>query len=385
MRLEVEDDGGGIVPEALDRVFEDDDVVDALARLGCEAERAPSMAQAAEALARRPYDLVLLDLGLPDRQGLAALDDVLARAPKCRVVVIGQNDAATAVGALRRGAADYVVKPRERAELAPVVGRALGEAKQRRTAARERDGRAPLCAVGSSPAWRLYRRPHRPPRALRARLGGTLFLDEIGELPRDLQPKLLRALEGQPFRRFGGERDVRLIAATNRELPDMIRRGAFREDLDYRLRVLELRLPAQRERPGDARARAARRRPSGGRVWPSRRLDRARRARPPLRPPLLYAPLTPPNAHQPARTAPCRPPAGGSPQRPRPLDQRHPPAGLGQPFSAGAGGASTPVLLERVAPRCGRLASTDTDAPQRLMGDSRCERTKSRKRSTVGT
>jgi DNA-binding NtrC family response regulator len=82
--------------------------------------------------------------------------------------------------------------------------------------------------------------------------GGTLFLDEIGDLSPDLQPKLLKVLEGRKFRRLGGTREievnVRLIAATNLELEQNVRDGKFREDLYYRLAVLPLRLPALRER-----------------------------------------------------------------------------------------------------------------------------------------
>lgn len=85
--------------------------------------------------------------------------------------------------------------------------------------------------------------------------GGTLFLDEIGEVPLPLQPKLLRVLQEKTVDVVGGDRpvpvDVRIVAATNRDLSEQIREGMFREDLYFRLNVVEIRVPPLRDRPED--------------------------------------------------------------------------------------------------------------------------------------
>jgi transcriptional regulator with GAF, ATPase, and Fis domain len=90
--------------------------------------------------------------------------------------------------------------------------------------------------------------------------GGTLFLDEVGELPKQAQVRLLRILQDGSFERVGGQKplhvDVRIVAATHRDLKAMVETGAFREDLWYRIAVFPIHLPPLRERPEDVPALA---------------------------------------------------------------------------------------------------------------------------------
>jgi NtrC-family two-component system response regulator AlgB len=90
---------------------------------------------------------------------------------------------------------------------------------------------------------------------VKAAEGGTLFLDEIGELPPEIQPKLLRLLQEREYERVGDPKprkaNVRVIAATNRKLEDLVKEGKFREDLYYRLNVITIEMPPLRQRPLD--------------------------------------------------------------------------------------------------------------------------------------
>jgi NtrC-family two-component system response regulator AlgB len=93
------------------------------------------------------------------------------------------------------------------------------------------------------------------PGRIAASAGGTLFLDEIGDLPIELQPKLLRFVQDREFERVGDSEvmhaDVRVISATNVDLEDAVKAGRFREDLYYRLKVVQIDVPPLRERQGD--------------------------------------------------------------------------------------------------------------------------------------
>jgi two-component system, NtrC family, response regulator HydG len=265
---------------------------------------------------REPFSLVLTDQRMPVRDGLGLLKGLRSElpAPPPVVVLTGFGTIPEAVEAVRLGAADYLTKPLEspRALLA-VVHRLLapepasdeivtGDARLREVLSlvdRVAPTDVPVLVTGESGtgkelvARRLHARSARSagpfvavnaaalPESLaeselfghergaftgadRARAGrfeeangGTLFLDEIGELAPALQAKLLRVLEDGRVRRLGSEKDVtvdvRLVAATNRDLAHEVEAGRFRRDLYFRLAVVPVALPPLRERPGDVR------------------------------------------------------------------------------------------------------------------------------------
>ncbi|MHB1045652.1 MAG: sigma-54-dependent transcriptional regulator [Thermoanaerobaculia bacterium] len=263
-------------------------------------------------LERTTFDLVLTDRRMPAVDGLELLRRIRARtSPPPVVVLTAHGSIPEAVEAVRLGAADYIAKPLPSPEaLVDLVASLLpreddGEIVTADPAMKELldlvDRVAPrdvaVLVTGESGAGKelVARRLHaRSPRAkgpfvavnaaalpetlaeselfgaergaftgadqaragrFEEAAGGTLFLDEVGELPLALQSKLLRVLEERVVRRLGGSRDVpvdvRLVAATNRDLTRETEEGGFRQDLFFRLAVVVVNVPPLRERPDD--------------------------------------------------------------------------------------------------------------------------------------
>jgi two-component system, NtrC family, response regulator AtoC len=314
-------------------VVEDDATIrlavgDVLAKQGYDVDQAADGGEALGLFGRHSYDLVLLDLRLPDMNGLDVMKAVREADERALVVVMtSYPEVRTAIASVKAGAYDYLNKPFELDDLRELVRRAMETRSLRREVERLRHRAAqpePLEGmIGASPAFlamvevtrriaasrvpvlirgesgtgkeRVAQAIHRlSPRAggpwvtlncsalaegllesemfghekgaftdarsmklglLELADGGTLFLDEIGDLALALQPKLLRAIETQAFRRVGGQKeitvDVRFVAATNRDLEAMVQVGRFREDLYYRLNVGSIDVPPLRERRDD--------------------------------------------------------------------------------------------------------------------------------------
>lgn len=298
-----------------------------LRRDAAAIEIAETAAAGERALGAGKPDCILLDLGLPDADGMDLLKSWRASRVATPVVVITANGSiGTAIEAMREGATDFLVKPFGAERLVTTVGNAVEKSKLERVvkALEQSKPKAQFAEfIGSSlPMQAVYQvlESAAPSKAgvfitgetgtgkeLAARAvhtassragrafvavncgaipkdlieselfghvkgaftgatadrvgaaelanGGTLFLDEIGEMPIDLQPKLLRFLQTGSYSRVGDGRvrqaDIRIVAATNRDPWGAVRAGRLREDLYFRLNVIPVELPPLRDRAGD--------------------------------------------------------------------------------------------------------------------------------------
>jgi len=315
-------------------IVDDDEVMqetlsDVMRKGGYEIFSVTSGNEALAMIKKNVIDLVLLDMKLPDVDGLEVLKKIKASDTEILVIIMtAYSDVQTAVSAMKSGAYHYINKPFELEELKLLIEKGL-ETKSlinevRRLHRQQREEYQNNHIYGVSPQIQsvkeligMISKTHKtsvlvqgesgtgkelaanaihynsnrqdrplmkincsaiPDSLLESELfgyekgaftdakntkkglfeladGGTVFLDEIGDMKPFLQSKILRVLENQTFMRVGGEReikvDVRIIAATNRNLETLVREGSFRKDLYYRLKVMVVEMPPLRERTED--------------------------------------------------------------------------------------------------------------------------------------
>ena len=268
--------------------------------------------QGLEILERGDIDLVITDLKMPEVSGEEILAKVTGETPGIPVIVLtGHGTIDSAVDAMRKGAYDFLTKPVNLDRLSLLVKRALERREislQNSVYRKEIEGKTTfenmigksheiqkvfdlVKKVAPSKANALHNLSPRKDKpfikvhcaalsdslleselfghekgaftgAIAMKRGrfelaheGTIFLDEIGEISQNVQVKLLRVIQERKFERVGGEEtldvDVRIIAATNRNLEEEIKKGNFREDLYYRLNVVNINVPPLRERKDD--------------------------------------------------------------------------------------------------------------------------------------
>jgi DNA-binding NtrC family response regulator len=297
---------------------------DRLCGQGFTVDQEENGAAALARLETSSYHLIISDIRMPGLDGISLLERVRKICPETEIVLMtAYGSVDNAVDCLRRGAADYILKPFDMDDLTIRVNRILNsQLLQARCSSLEESSR-PSRIVGSSKVVRqlqelltrvagsdatvlisgesgtgkelaaaaIHYQSRRargpyikincgaiPENLIESELfghekgaftgatsrkcgrfeqadGGTLLLDEIGELPLQLQVKLLRVLQEKEVERLGGQRpikvNVRIICATARDLAEEVRRGAFREDLFYRLQVIPIQLPPLRQRRED--------------------------------------------------------------------------------------------------------------------------------------
>jgi two-component system NtrC family response regulator len=297
--------------------------------LGHDATWSDTLQNGVEASCRSPYDVVLLDVGMPDGNGLDALPLILSSPFHPEVIVMsGLANIQDAEIAIKKGAWDYIQKqdideryvlllqqslqyhqetsarlqPAGKLNLEGIIGRSDAIQKCHQTVAKAACSNANVLICGATGTGKelfaraihhnsnrhkknlvvvdcaalpdtlvesllfgnikgIYTGADRTREGLVAQAhGGTLFLDEVGEMPLSIQKVLLRVLQERKYRPVGGQKeltsDFRLIAATNRNLDEMVQSGLFRKDLLYRLRAIELDLPSLNERHEDIKVLA---------------------------------------------------------------------------------------------------------------------------------
>jgi two-component system NtrC family response regulator len=312
-------------------IIDDDELIcDALAsvviRMGHTAAYAVTLSDGLKKAASGNFDVVFLDVRLPDGNGLAALPEIRISPSSPEVVIItAEGDPDGAELAIKNGAWDYLEKPASIDQMTLPLVRALqykerkdygnppvvlnregiiGDSRPMKKCldllAQAANSKASVLISGETGTGKeLFARAIHdnnpyvnenfvvvdcaaiPESLVESSLfgyrkgaftgadkpqdglikqadGGTLFLDEVGELPMPLQGAFLRVLQEHSFRPLGGEKEVksdfRLLAATNKDLEQMVRDGNFRKDLLFRIRAITIQLPPLRERPEDIKA-----------------------------------------------------------------------------------------------------------------------------------
>ena len=287
-----------------------------LQRMGIECSCAPDLKTAKNFLKSKKFNLCLTDMRLPDGDGLEFVSYIQSKYPELPVAVItAHGNIETAIQALKSGAFDFVTKPVDLASLRVLVQDALKLSSSKYISNRELIGRSRIIAnlretivklarnqapvyisgesgVGKELVARMIheqgpRSSHSfvpvncgaiPHDLLESELfshkkgsftgadadkeglfhaadGGTLFLDEIAELPKNMQVKLLRAIQEKRIRPVGAQSEspvnVRILSATHKDLSELVKKDQFRQDLFYRINVIELTVPPLRERMED--------------------------------------------------------------------------------------------------------------------------------------
>jgi len=247
---------------------------------GYEVITAFNASQAIKKVNEELPDLVLLDIWLPDIDGLTVLKEIKKQYPQLPVVMIsGHGNVETAVKAMKLGAYDFIEKPLSWENTIPPIVNALKMSSlQEENIALKQKAFFKCELTGQSEPIKVVKEQIRKVAPTNASVlikgesgtgkefvrkkgkfdlanGGTIFLDEIGDMSPKTQAKILRLIQEQRFERVGGIKtvqvDVRVVAATNKNLEEEIKKGNFRADLYYRLNVVPIEIPPLRERKED--------------------------------------------------------------------------------------------------------------------------------------